>query len=255
MAFTLRSPDLTEVYYPDLSTPAFRELELAVTDGRTFTDRETDPGVRSRVQAVPGSLTFRQTTSTRRWRITKTWITDPERATVLARVRFRSLTGRPLRLYVLADPAPGDDGNDDHGRSAGGALLAWDDAAASAVAARPALSRATSGYRGSASDPWASLSSDHRLGARRDAIAPGNVVQGGLTRLDGLGRGEEITLAVGFGAGTKAARKAAGRSLRGGFGTAARDYSHGWARYLRSLKRAPRSVRHSPRCAGSTSSR
>ena len=31
---------LSEVYYPDLSTPAFRGLQFAVTDGKTFVDRE-----------------------------------------------------------------------------------------------------------------------------------------------------------------------------------------------------------------------
>src|SRR4051812_13798888 len=39
--FTLRQASLTEVYFPDLSTPSFRGLQFAVTDGRTFLDRET----------------------------------------------------------------------------------------------------------------------------------------------------------------------------------------------------------------------
>ena len=39
--FTLRQASLSEVYYPDLSTPAFRGLQFAVTDGKTFVDRET----------------------------------------------------------------------------------------------------------------------------------------------------------------------------------------------------------------------
>ena len=38
--FTLRQASLSEVYYPDLSTPAFRGLQFAVTDGKTFVDRE-----------------------------------------------------------------------------------------------------------------------------------------------------------------------------------------------------------------------
>ncbi len=38
--FTLRQASLSEVYYPDLSTPAFRGLQFAITDGRTFVDRE-----------------------------------------------------------------------------------------------------------------------------------------------------------------------------------------------------------------------
>ena len=102
----------------------FRDLEFAVTDGRRFLDRETDPGVRSKVEPVPGSLAFRQTTWTARWKLEKTWITDPAR---VDRARRRALrvqaAPQPLRVYVLADPAPGDDGNDDRGRSTYGALL------------------------------------------------------------------------------------------------------------------------------------
>src|SRR3954468_13171875 len=36
--FTLRQAELSDVYYPDLSTPALRQLEFVVTDGKTFTD-------------------------------------------------------------------------------------------------------------------------------------------------------------------------------------------------------------------------
>ena len=65
--FTLRAASLSEIYYPDLSTPSFRGLQFAVTDGRTFLDRETvdddprhiepvAPGVTARVEPVPGTL-------------------------------------------------------------------------------------------------------------------------------------------------------------------------------------------------------
>src|SRR4051812_24240089 len=40
--FTLRQAELSEVYYPDLSTPSLRDLQFVVTDGATFADRETD---------------------------------------------------------------------------------------------------------------------------------------------------------------------------------------------------------------------
>ena len=53
------------------------------------------------------NLLWRAITQTARWRLTKTWITDPTRPTVLGQIRFEALTGRPRRLYVLADPAPG----------------------------------------------------------------------------------------------------------------------------------------------------
>jgi glucoamylase len=255
--FTLRRASLTEVYYPDLSTPAFRGLQFAITDGKTFLDRETvdddprhiepvAPGVTARVTPLKGSLGFRQVTRTARWRLTKTWITDPSRPTVLARVRFRSLTGKALRLYVLADPAPGDDGNDDHGTSAPKQLIAYDDAAASVVAATPALKQTSSGYRGTESDPWKDLEADKRLSGY-DASAAGNVVQGALTRLTGLPGKRRMTLAIGFGRTPAAAGEDAGASLAGGFAQSATAFRAGWAGYLRTLKAPPASVTSSPK--------
>jgi glucoamylase len=243
--FTLRQAELTDVYYPDLGTPSLRDLEFAVTDGRSFVDRETGPGVRSRVEAFPGSLTFRQVTETSRWRLTKTWITDPERATVLADVRLRARTDRPLAVYLLADAAPGDDGNDDRGESEQAELVAFDDAVASAIAARPQLRETTSGYKGTASDPWRDLRSDFRLDRRYDAVQPGNVVQAARTPLTGRRGGERMTLAIGFGENAAAARAAGSGSLATGFEIAGRGYAAGWSRYLGSLERPPRSVRGS----------
>jgi glucoamylase len=189
---------------------------------------------------VPGSLAFRQTTKGSGWRLTKTWVTDPARASVLARVRFESLSSKRLKLYVLADPAPGNDGNDDRGHSAGHRLVSFDDAAASAVQASPAFKATTSGYRGTASDPWNDLQ-DGRLSSY-DAAAPGNVVQGAETALDGK-RKQRLTLAIGFGSGAAAAQATAERSLAAGFGKAAADYVKGWLKYRASLHRAPKSVR------------
>lgn len=40
MWFTLDDGELTDVYYPDLGTPSVRDLQFAVSDGRTFTERE-----------------------------------------------------------------------------------------------------------------------------------------------------------------------------------------------------------------------
>ena len=206
--FTLRQGSLTEVYYPDLSTPGFRGLQFAVSDGRRLQRETVDddprhieplaPGITSRVEPVPGSLAYRQMTQGTGWRLTKTWITDPARATVLAQIKFESLTGSPLKLYVLADPAPGNDGNDDRGVSPNDQLVSYDDVAASAVEASPRFKATTSGYRGTASDPWNELA-DGRLG-NSDATAPGNVVQAAETALDGTRGKQTLTLAIGFGA-------------------------------------------------------
>jgi glucoamylase len=251
--FTLRQGSLSEVYYPDLSTPGFRGLQFAVSDGKGLLQRETvddDPrhiepladGVTSRVEAVPGSLKFRQIIEGSGWRLTKTWITDPARATVLARVRFESLTGKPLKLYVLADPAPGNDGNDDRGVSPDEQLIGYDDVAASAVAAAPAFEAATSGYRGTASDPWKDLQDDGHL-SNYDATQAGNVVQGARTALNGQRGNQTMTLAIGFGADAAAARATVTQSLAAGFAAAETAYDAGWLAYRSTLKGAPDSVR------------
>ena len=160
---------LTEVYYPDLSTPAFRGLQFAVGDGRGRLERETvdddpahvepvAPGVRARVEPLDGALGFRQVTETRALAADQD-VDHRSRARDRARPRAlrRRKTGRKLKLYVLADPAPGDDGNDDRAATRGHDLVAWDDTAASAVAAAPGFTRTSSGYRGTASDPWQDL--------------------------------------------------------------------------------------------------
>ena len=54
--FTLREGSLSEVYYPDLSTPGFRGLQFAVTDGERFLHRETvDDDPRHIEPLAPGS--------------------------------------------------------------------------------------------------------------------------------------------------------------------------------------------------------
>ena len=240
--FTLREDSLSEVYYPDLGTPSLRDLEFAVTDGRTFLDRESDAGVRTRVDPMPGSLTFRQTAETPRWRLTKTWITDPDGSAVLANVSFDSRTGGPLRLYALVDPAPGDDGNDDRGSTRGDGLLAHDDTVASVIASEPELTEMTSGYLGTASDPWQDLSDDRDLDHAYAAVRPGNVVQAARTSLTGLRGHRHLELAIGFGAEPAVAAQTARESLRRGFAGPAERYAAGWQDYLDSLSPPPQSI-------------
>ena len=215
--FTLQGGELSEVYAPDLGTPSFRDLQFAVTDGATFTERETDGAEHTTRLADPRSLTYRQVSTAKsgRWRITKTYVTDPSRSAVLVDVRFESLTGDPYKLYVLADPALSNTGDDDRGSRRGDALVASDATNASALATEPALRGGSSGYLGT-SDGWTDLQ-DHRMDWSYDAAAPGNVAQIGATTLTGLRGHRHLTLALGFAAGPSAAASTAGAALRGGF--------------------------------------
>ncbi len=155
------------------------------------------------------------------------------------RVRFEAKTRTALRLFVLADPAPGNDGNDDRSNPSETMLIASDDTAASAIAASPALGQTSSGYRGTASDPWRDLQDFTLKGT--DATQAGNVVQAARTGLDGKDN-QSMTLSIGFGRDAGAATTAATGSLGGGFDAAQAAYDSGWSGYLASLKAPPAPV-------------
>jgi glucoamylase len=240
---TLQGGELTEVYYPDLGTPALRDMQFIVTDGRTFTDRETDDTTQH-VQLVDRrSLTYRQvnTAKSGRYRITKTYVTDPARNALLVDVRFQSLTGRPYEVYAYVDPALSNDGNDDSGSTSHGALLTQDAAAGSALIADPSFGRTSTGYLGS-SDGWTDLRNDHRMDWQYRSAPNGNVVETAETRLDGVHQ-QHLQLSLGFGGTSAAALATARASLGRGFGGVAGAYADGWHRYLGSLKREPASAR------------
>jgi glucoamylase len=240
--FTLGNGELTEVYSPDLGTPSLRDLQFVVSDGATFTEREREDAVHHTELADPGSLTYRQVNTARsgRWRITKTYVTDPARSAVLVNVTFESLTGRPYQLYVLADPALSNTGDDDRAERRGNALVAYDAANASALTSTPSLGKSSVGYQG-VSDGWTDLR-DHRMDWTYDSAPdPGNVVQTAATGLTGLGANRQLTLSLGFGPTPDVALDTATAAVRGGFQTAAQRYAAGWHDYLRTLTR-PRSV-------------
>lgn len=84
--YTLRDGTLTDVYYPRIDTPSIRDSQFVVA-GKRFTDRE-DQDARSKVQLLGSrSLVYRVTTTAKsgKWRIVKTFVTDPVRSTVLQR--------------------------------------------------------------------------------------------------------------------------------------------------------------------------
>ena len=239
---TLQDGKLTEVYYPDLGTPSVRDLQFIVSDGKTFAERESDSTTQRTKLADTRSLTYRQTNTakSRRWRITKTYVTDPKRNTLLIDVNLKSLTRKPLNLYVLYDPSLANNGMDDSGRSSGKNLLASDATVASALVARPAFTKVSNGYLGT-SDGWQDLRSDYKMNWTYDSAPSGNVVQTGKTKVNGKGT-RHLTIALGFGGGRSAALADANRSLGAGFTRVASSYARGWHRYLNSLKRRPASA-------------
>jgi glucoamylase len=242
--YTLHHGLLSDIYYPRLDTPSTRATQLVVTDGRTFTDRESDDTTHRVRLRDPRSLTYEQVNRARsgKYSITKTYTADPARSTVLVDIRFRSLTRRPYRVYVLHDPALSMTGDDDTGATAGGMLVATDGTTSGAVAASGGFTATSSGYAG-VSDGWRDLAGDHRMDWSYAARRPGNVVQLGETTLTGVGCAQRLTLAVAFGSTTSAASAGARASLATRFGPVQKAYAGGWHAYLAGLKPVPKAAR------------
>jgi glucoamylase len=241
---TLDDGRLTEVFYPDLGTPSVRTLQFVVSDGKKFVQRDGEARNRTIQLLDARSLTYRQVNEEpHRYRITKTYVTDPDRNVLLVDVRFESLTGRALALYTHYDPGLANDGMDDSGTTSGDALLATDSGSpvASALVGSPAFVRSSSGYLGTASDGWQDLQ-DGQLDATYSSAPNGNVVQTAQTPLTGLTGSQQLTLALGFGGATDQALAAARASLSAGFGAARSAYESGWHGYLAGLNGVPASA-------------
>ncbi len=241
--YTLNDGTLSEVFAPRIDTPSSRDTQFVVSDGATFAERE-DEATDSVVELVdPRALVYRQvnTAQSGRYRITKTYTTDPDRSAVLVDVRFESLDGQPYQVYVLHDVGLGLNANDDTGRAADGRLLATDGALSSAVAASGGLTDTSSGYL-ERSDGWADLRDDFVLDDAWEARTPGNVVQIGRTGLTGVEGGQELTLSLGFGTTEDDAAQAADEALERGFDDALAAYTEGWHGYLDGLAPVPASA-------------
>src|SRR5437763_5214979 len=238
--FTLQGGQLSEVYYPDLSTPSVRSVNFVVTDGHTLAD--VDSSAKSQQVGRTGGLTYEQTITDdqHRWRLRKPYVTDPARTTVLVDVDFASLTGRPYQLFAVADPDLTNDGSDDSAARAGAAVTAQDATNAAALTAQPAFTHTSVGYAG-VSDGASQLTKTFKL-AQYDTAAKGNVVLTGQTAADGVHM-RHTTLALGMGAKASDALGNAQASQRNGFGGIARAYDRGWRDYLRGVSKPPASLK------------
>jgi glucoamylase len=116
--FTLNNGVMTEVYYPTLDVPNVQTLQLLIvsSDGKRV-ETEAEDTVH-RVEAPdPQALLFRQinTAKSGAYTITKTYVTDTQRSSVLVDVSFRwNLANRfEGALYVYYDPSLNNSGMHD----------------------------------------------------------------------------------------------------------------------------------------------
>jgi glucan 1,4-alpha-glucosidase len=245
--FTLADGVLTEVYYPTLDVPNVQILQLIVVTSNV----ETESEMIHRTEVLdPRALTFRQinTSKSGSYTITKTFVTDPQRNTVL--IDIQSDSRIPAKVYLYYDPSLNNSGMHDSAWVAGDALLAADNDKASAVIsssgfvtnARPvghtAIGRAVSreisnGYLGN-SDGLTELKTPGRQPrfARYPRADNGNVVQvAALKNLPAAQPSWHCTVALAFGRTAGEALRDARASMTKAFAQVRREYEAGWHRY------------------------
>jgi glucoamylase len=240
--YTIGQGIADEVYYPQTDTPNVQDLQYVVTDGSSFVDLERDATTHQVALADPLSLTYQQvnTASNGRYRITKTYVTDPARPTLLVQTRFQVLSGGPLQLYVLFNPSLNNSGMGDTGATVSGQLVGSDGPVASALAASGGFTATTNGYSGTSSDGYQDLLAHRTLTAQFDsAAAPGNLVQ--VAQVP-AGTDTTFALALAFGASRTEASANASSSLAAGWSAVSADYQSGWHAYLASVNAPPSSV-------------
>src|SRR5262249_7873406 len=103
--FTLADGVVTGGVYSRADLPKVRALQFQVRTGAKF-ENEMDDTVHRLEVPNPASLTFRQINRAKSgaYTITKTYVTDPQRSSVLIRVDFETQTN--AELHVLFDPSP-----------------------------------------------------------------------------------------------------------------------------------------------------
>ncbi len=227
--FTLEGGILTEVYYPRLDTADVRTLEFAVSDGKkTWIDSRDLLHSIERINE--NALTFRQTSRDPEghFTLTKTYITDPQRDTLLIDVTFSGPPGDSL--YVLYDPSLKNSGYGDTGFSQGKALIAQKEDVATALISSEGFAQMSSGFAG-ASDGYTDLLLHHRLDWEYVRAENGNVVQ--VADIPFI---KHFTLGLGFGPTPSVALENARTSLRRSFAAVSADYVQGWTKYLGGLR-------------------
>jgi glucoamylase len=241
--FTLNDGVMTEVYYPRLDVPNVQALQLVLVsvDGKRVETEAEDMEHRVEV-ADRSALTFRQVNTARSgaYTITKTYVTDPERSSVLVDVNFRwnAAGACRCRLYVYYDPSLNNSGMHDSAWIDGDWLVASDaDNASALTVAEVGLSELTNGFFGT-SDGLTQLRRAGRIIPYMRADN-GNVVQmAGIRHPFEVARStERFTLVLGFGRSADEAIGNGQASVRKGFEVARAEYERDWHN---DVKRLPR---------------
>jgi glucoamylase len=263
--YTVAGGVLSDVYEPTIDNTDVSTLQYIVTDGSTFTDLQTRDMTYT-VAADPTGMacTVTSTDAQHGFRLITTYITDPASDTVLMHTSVQATPGSTtnlatLRLYARLDAHA--NGNGGGGPQNAGANSGVVDTSAGpavpvifstnivtnaanrdyavptfmALTASATPATASVGYEGTASDGLAQLDATHTLTSY--ASAPdGHIV---ATEDVTPGRGDSVTLALGFGRTQAQSVAVARKALNPPFAVTAARYLRGWADYDAGLRTPP----------------
>jgi glucoamylase len=234
ISFTIGKGTLNEVYFPREDMACIRHCVFVVTDGEQFFSDErlhTRRKQRTAARGVP-AYTIRARCPWKKYSLQKEIIADPQRNTVLQRIRFRP-SAPGLRLYCCLTP---------HLANNGAASEAWIDDykgmqmlfAASgglflAMACDSGWNQSTVGFIG-ASDGYSALQREKRLTDRYTYAGKGNVE---LCAEPVPGR--HCVIAIGFGYSPEDAAHQARSSLLYSYKLTRDQYIREWKEWHRSM--------------------
>jgi glucoamylase len=269
--YTVAGGVLSDVYEPTIDNTNVETLQYVVTDGSTFADLQARDMTYT-VAADPTGMqcTITSTDAKHGFQVVTSYVTDPQRDTVLMGTRLQPAKGSgtdvgQLRVYARLDAHVNGDGGGGT-QNAGGNTGVIDSRtgipviystntiteAANRSYAVPtymamtatSAGQASVGYAGTASDGLTQLDGAYTLtptaGTLTTGAADGHIVATeNVTPQRGPGA---FTLALGFGRSQQQAVATATASLRVPFPAVAQAYASTWNAYDQTLNGPPRSV-------------
>ena len=258
--FTLADGVMTEVYYPDVTTANVHLLQFVIVDPKTKKVETERDDADHKIEVEENTLAFTQVSSAKdkTWNLSKRYVVDPQRNTVLIDIVFSQLvtldgknpyTRKPLPasldLYVYYDPSLANTGMHDSGWLQNGTLIASDENKTSALIAKDGFEDATNGFLG-VNDGLTQLQQSGVI-KKVPRAENGNVVQmaklGGVpgTDMHAMQVHTHREIALGFGRNSVEAVSTAKASLAKGFDKCLAEYNRGWDGYVKTLpKVAPK---------------
>lgn len=262
--FTLAQGVLTEVYYPDVTIANVHILQFVVVDPKTRkVETERDDALHQIKALRPDSLSFQQINTAKNgaWKITKTYTTDTERASVLIDVKFEA-KNKNLNLYVYYDPSLANTGMHDRAYSpllqlvgnyeyekgtitkdgvktikkagsatVSGGMGAEEGKYASAVFFSSDIEEYTNNYLGK-NDGLEQLRKFGKITETYAEASNGNVVQ--MARIM---KPQQFTTIISFGEDILKASTNAAKSHEKGFVKCLAEYEKGWSDYVKTVRK------------------